>query len=297
MHTYTVQVLQVCIPLFFDLTACLGSNNVTAKSGQKEVVGMLIVRKAAFLEMKARQRQQQRQEEEEEPTLETNETSWSLFNGTLVYSKTAWQSELGLRSWEPEARSSLLDNHHELTNWLKITVQWQLLHIFNTIHTTALVIILNLKNPLCTCALVSLLRCCSVGADLWRLSALRTQGFGRGSRARPRPAVWTLMRLSLQVVASLRLGEVNVVARADSSGGALWVTSRLAVGLQGRLLRGHSGSVGRRQCDEDGGHHPLGRRCWCHGHWVGWVSATPQKLNHNWNRNIKYNDISGQLRH
>lgn len=61
-----MQVFQVCIPLFCDLSAGLGSNNGTEKSGQEEVVGTLILLRAMFLEMKAKQQQQQ---EEEEQTL------------------------------------------------------------------------------------------------------------------------------------------------------------------------------------------------------------------------------------
>lgn len=76
-HTYTIQVLQVCIPLVFDLAAGLGSNNGTAKSGQEEVDGMLIVQKT-FLEMKARQQQKQ-QQEEEELTLKINHTYFKSF--------------------------------------------------------------------------------------------------------------------------------------------------------------------------------------------------------------------------
>lgn len=77
------------------------------------------------------------------------------------------------------------------------------------------------------------------------------QGFGRGSRARPPPGVSALMRLSLRVVASLRPGELDVVAGTNPGGSVLWVTGRRAVGLQGRLLLGHGGSVGRSQGDED----------------------------------------------
>lgn len=61
-----MQVFQVCIPLFCDLAAGLGSNNGTEKSGQEEVVETLILLRAMFLGMKAKQQQQQ---EEEEQTL------------------------------------------------------------------------------------------------------------------------------------------------------------------------------------------------------------------------------------
>lgn len=59
-----MQVFQVCIPLFCDLSAGLGSNNGTEKSGQEELVGTLILLRAMFLEMKAKQQQQQEEEEQ-----------------------------------------------------------------------------------------------------------------------------------------------------------------------------------------------------------------------------------------
>lgn len=37
------------------------------------------------------------------------------------------------------------------------------------------------------------------------------------------------------------------------------------VGLEGRLLLGHGGSMRRSQGDEDGGHHPFRGSCRCHG--------------------------------
>lgn len=152
----------------------------------------------------------------------------------------------------------------------------------------------NIQLPTCTCVLVLLLGCSFVGADLWRLSTLKTQGFGWGSRARPPLVVWALMWLSLHVVTSLRPGEVNVIAGTDSSGSALWVTGRCTVG---RLLLCNGGSVGRRQGDEDGGHHPLGWRHWCHGHLPVWMSATPQNLTTIIETERFKNYISGQLRH
>lgn len=58
------QVFQVCIPLFWDLAAGLGSYNGTEKSGQESVVGTLIPRRAMFLEMKGKQQQEQAEEEQ-----------------------------------------------------------------------------------------------------------------------------------------------------------------------------------------------------------------------------------------
>lgn len=87
------------------------------------------------------------------------------------------------------------------------------------------------------------------------------QGFGRGPHAGPPSDACALMRLSLRVVAPLKPGGADAVSGTDSSGSALRVSGRGAVGLEGGLLLlRHGGSAGSRQGDEDGGHHPFRRR-------------------------------------
>lgn len=58
--------LQVCIPLFYEPAAGLGSKGGTEESGQEEVVGTLTLLRSTFLEMKAKQQQQQGEEEKEQ---------------------------------------------------------------------------------------------------------------------------------------------------------------------------------------------------------------------------------------
>lgn len=120
----------------------------------------------------------------------------------------------------------------------------------------------SLKNHPCTCAFVLSLHFPSVEADIWKLSALRMQGFGRGPHAGLPFAACALMRLSLRVVAPLKPGGADAVGGTDSSGSALRVAGRGAVGLEGGLLLllRYGGSAGSRQGDEEGGHHPFRRR-------------------------------------
>lgn len=73
---------QVCIPLFCDLAAGLGSNNGTEKSEQEEVEGRLILLRAMSLEMKAKQQQQQ---EEEQTLFEKKNLILGHFNTAFVY--------------------------------------------------------------------------------------------------------------------------------------------------------------------------------------------------------------------
>lgn len=58
--------LQVCIPLFYEPAAGLGSKGGTEESGQEEVVGTLTLLRSTFLEMKAKQQEQQEEEEKEQ---------------------------------------------------------------------------------------------------------------------------------------------------------------------------------------------------------------------------------------
>lgn len=110
-------LFQVCIPLFCDLAADLGSNNETEKSGQEEVEGRLILLRAMSLKMKAKEQQQQ----EEEQTLFGKKKEILIlghFNITFVYNtfllhkhKHDIRQPFWLNSWGLGTRSSLLYYH------------------------------------------------------------------------------------------------------------------------------------------------------------------------------------------
>lgn len=117
----------------------------------------------------------------------------------------------------------------------------------------------------CTCHFVLALHFSSVRADLWRLSALRMQGFVRGPHSGPPLAACALTRLSLRVVPPLEPGGTDAVGGTNPGSRMLRVAGHGTVGLEGGLLLRYGGTAGRRQGDEDGGHHPFGRRRRCHG--------------------------------
>lgn len=58
--------LQVCIPLFYEPAAGLGSKGGTEESGQEELVGTLTLLRLMFLEMKAKQQQEEEEGEKEQ---------------------------------------------------------------------------------------------------------------------------------------------------------------------------------------------------------------------------------------
>lgn len=120
-------------------------------------------------------------------------------------------------------------------------------------------------NRFNTCSIfVVFLQFSSSGLRLGRFWALRVQSSGRGPCASPSLAVYNAIRLSLRAVLFLVFEGGDTVTGIDSYSGVLHVTSRGTVGLEGGLLLCHSGSVRRRQSDEERGHHPFWWSCWCH---------------------------------
>lgn len=92
MKMWLLSHLQVCIPLFYEAAAGLGSKGGTEKSGQEEVVGTLTLLRSMFLEMKAKQ-QQQREEKEQALFKEINTYFKSLLCNHYLFhtSLLQWQ--------------------------------------------------------------------------------------------------------------------------------------------------------------------------------------------------------------
>lgn len=118
-----------------------------------------------------------------------------------------------------------------------------------------------------TCSFaVAFLWVSSAGLQSCGLWALRIKLWDRAPRRTPSFVIQALVSPGLWAVLFLTSGgRRDAVARMNSHGRVLGVTSRAAVGLESGLLLCNSGSMRRCQSDEEGRHHPLLWSCRCHG--------------------------------
>lgn len=111
---------------------------------------------------------------------------------------------------------------------------------------------------------VVFLQISSAGCRLGRFWALRIWSCGRGLRASLVLALYTAITFRRWDVLFLTSEGGDGVTWADSYSSVLLVSSQGTVGLEGGLLLCHSGSVRRRQSDEERRHHPFRWSRCCH---------------------------------